>query len=47
MTVRPVLAGGDGPLLIPSSLRLDRLLGEATHLLEWEGDLLLRVALAG
>lgn len=47
LTLRPVLVGGEGPLVIPPSLQLDHLLGRATHLLEWEGDLLLRVALAG
>lgn len=47
LTVRPVLVGGDGPLVIPATLAPERLLGRATHLLEWEGDLLLRVSLAG
>lgn len=45
VTVRPVLAGGDGQLLVPAGVELDGLVGEATHLLEWSGDLLLRTRL--
>ena len=45
VTVRPVLAGGDGPLLLPGGTSLPGLTGRLTHLLEWEGDLLLRSCL--
>ncbi|ANS77908.1 5-amino-6-(5-phosphoribosylamino)uracil reductase [Serinicoccus hydrothermalis] len=45
LTVRPVIAGGEGPSLLPADVRLPELLGRATHLLEWEGDLLLRLRL--
>lgn len=45
LTVRPVLRGGPGPTLLPSTTELSGLLGEATHLLAWDGDLLLRTAL--
>ena len=45
VTVRPVLAGGDGALLIPGGVELETLAGEATHVLEWAGDLLLRTRL--
>lgn len=45
VTVRPVLAGGDGPLLTPPSTSLEAPAGELTHLLEWDGDLLLRTRL--
>ncbi|MFK5584332.1 dihydrofolate reductase family protein [Serinicoccus sp. LYQ131] len=50
VTVRPVLAGGSGPLLQPLRSNEGRaagpdLLGRATHLLEWEGDLLVRTRL--
>ncbi|WP_161937867.1 dihydrofolate reductase family protein [Serinicoccus chungangensis] len=45
VTVRPVLAGGDGQLLLPGSATLSGPTGRLTHLLEWEGDLLLRTRL--
>lgn len=50
VTVRPVLARGSGPLLQPLRSNEGRaagpdLLGRATHLLEWEGDLLVRTRL--
>ncbi|AXH95329.1 dihydrofolate reductase family protein [Ornithinimicrobium avium] len=45
LTVRPVLAGGGGPLLVGRDVELDRLAGEATHLLTWGGDVLLRTRL--
>ena len=45
VTVRPVLAGGDGPLLLPGGTTLPGLTGRLTHLLEWEGDLLVRTLL--
>lgn len=50
VTVRPVLAGGSGPLLQPlrsggASTEGPDLLGRATHVLEWEGDLLVRTRL--
>lgn len=45
LTVRPVLQGGDGPLLVPAEVSVDGLPGRATHALTWDGDLLLRVRL--
>ncbi|MGD8200933.1 dihydrofolate reductase family protein [Ornithinimicrobium sp. W1679] len=45
LTVRPVLAGGDGPLLVPPTTALGGLLGRATHLLTWGGDVLVRTRL--
>lgn len=45
LTVRPVLQGGDGPLLVPGGVSLAGLPGRATHVLAWGGDLLLRVGL--
>ncbi|WP_202879516.1 dihydrofolate reductase family protein [Serinicoccus kebangsaanensis] len=45
LTVRPVLTGGAGPLVVPAEVELGGLVGEASHLLEWGGDLLLRVRL--
>lgn len=45
VTARPVIAGGDGPLLVPSSLALPRLRGTPTHLLLWDGDVLVRTRL--
>ena len=45
VTVRPVLAGGDGQLLLPGRTALPGLTGRLTHLLRWEGDLLLRTRL--
>lgn len=45
LTVRPVLAGGDGPLLVGLDVELGRLVGEATHLLAWDGDVLVRTRL--
>lgn len=45
LTVRPVLAGGDGPLLLPREARLPGLVGSATHVLTWGGDVLLRTRL--
>lgn len=45
VTVRPVLAGGEGPLLVPAGVELEGLVGRATHLLEWDGDLLVRTRL--
>ncbi|GAA1178956.1 pyrimidine reductase family protein [Ornithinimicrobium humiphilum] len=45
VTVRPVLVGGDGPLLVPASARFDDLVGRATHVLVWGGDVLVRTRL--
>lgn len=45
LTVRPVLQGGEGPLLVPAETSLAGLPGQATHLLTWGGDLVLRVRL--
>lgn len=45
VTVRPVLVGGDAPLLLPQDARLDGLLGTTTHLLTWGGDVLVRTRL--
>lgn len=45
VTVRPVLAGGDGPLLVPQEARLGGLRGTPTHLLAWGGDVLVRTRL--
>ncbi|OLT16390.1 hypothetical protein BJF80_07515 [Serinicoccus sp. CUA-874] len=45
VTVRPVLAGGEAPSLVPADVQLPQLVGEATHLIEWDGDLLLRTRL--
>lgn len=47
VTVRPVLAGGGDTLLVPhgTDLRHDGLMGHATHVLEWGGDILLRTRL--
>lgn len=45
VTVRPVLAGGDGPLLVPRDARFGQLVGEPTHLLSWGGDVLVRTRL--
>lgn len=45
LTVRPVLAGGDGPLLVGPDVELGRLVGEPTHLLTWGGDVLVRTRL--
>ncbi|MFK5634204.1 dihydrofolate reductase family protein [Ornithinimicrobium sp. LYQ103] len=44
-TVRPVLVGGDGPLLVPRSTSLRGPVGSTTHLLAWEGDVLVRTRL--
>lgn len=45
LTVRPVLVGGEGPLLVGPDVELGRLVGEATHLLTWGGDVLVRTRL--
>ncbi|GAA5162545.1 dihydrofolate reductase family protein [Ornithinimicrobium tianjinense] len=45
VTVRPVLAGGDGPFLVPTTVTFGRLVGEPTHLLTWAGDVLVRTRL--
>lgn len=45
VTVRPVLAGGGGPFLVPTDVRLDTLVGSPTHLLTWGGDVLVRTRL--
>ncbi|WP_161964955.1 dihydrofolate reductase family protein [Ornithinimicrobium cerasi] len=45
VTVRPVLAGGAGPLLVPPSLTFADLRGTPTHLLLWGGDVLVRTVL--
>lgn len=45
VTIRPVLFGGDGPLLVPPTVQAGGLPGRATHLLTWDGDLLLRTSL--
>jgi riboflavin biosynthesis pyrimidine reductase len=45
LTVRPVLAGGGGPLLVPQEARFEDLVGSATHLLTWGGDVLVRTRL--
>ncbi|MGA4507368.1 dihydrofolate reductase family protein [Propionibacteriaceae bacterium G1746] len=45
VTVRPVLTGGDGPLLVPPGVDLGGLLGSPTHLLTWGGDILVRTRL--
>lgn len=45
VTVRPLLVGGDGPLLLPGGVGPPHLTGEATHVLEWDGDLLVRTRL--
>ncbi len=45
VTVRPVLVGGDGPLLLPPDADLGGLVGETTHLLTWGGDVLVRTRL--
>lgn len=45
VTVRPVLAGGSGPLLVPREAEFDGLQGEASHLLVWDGDVLVRTRL--
>lgn len=45
LTVRPVLAGGAGPLLVPQEAGFGELVGSASHLLTWEGDILVRLRL--
>jgi riboflavin biosynthesis pyrimidine reductase len=45
LTVRPVLVGGEAPLLTPTGVRLPGPTGTATHTLSWDGDLLVRLAL--
>lgn len=45
LTVRPVLVGGDGPLLVPSGTSLPGLRGKPSHLVVWDGDLLVRTLL--
>lgn len=45
VTVRPVLAGGDGPLLVPQDAGFGQLVGAATHVLTWDGDVLVRTRL--
>lgn len=45
LTVRPVLAGGDGPLLVEQEVELAELVGTATHLLVWGEDVLVRTRL--
>lgn len=45
VTVRPVLAGGDGPLLVPREAGFGGLVGTATHLLTWGEDVLVRTRL--
>lgn len=45
LTLRPVLAGGDGPLLVPQDVEFGDLLGSATHVLTWDGDILVRARL--
>lgn len=50
VTLRPVLAGGDDTLLVPGGTTVAvpegrRLAGEATHVLVWAGDVLLRTRL--
>lgn len=45
VTVRPVLAGGAGPLLVPQEVGFERLTGTPTHLLTWAGDVLVRTRL--
>lgn len=46
VTIRPVLVGGDGPLLLPTTTRLAALTGAASHVLVWDGDLLVRSRLS-
>lgn len=45
VTVRPVLAGGDGHLLVPQEVDLGGLVGSASHILVWDGDVLVRTRL--
>lgn len=45
VTLRPVLAGGSGPMLVEPELELGSLVGEATHLLVWGEDVLVRTRL--
>lgn len=45
VTVRPVLVGGAGPLLVPAEVSFDGLVGRATHLLTWGQDVLVRTRL--
>lgn len=45
VTVRTVLVGGDGALLVPPTTSLGQLTGAATHLLAWDGDVLVRTRL--
>lgn len=45
LTLRPVLQGGDGPLLVPPGTQLRGLVGSASHVLHWGEDVLLRVRL--
>lgn len=45
VTVRPVLAGGDGPLLVGRDVGLGGLQGVPSHVLVWDGDLLVRTRL--
>lgn len=45
VTLRPVLAGGADTLLVPRGTTLPGLLGEASHVLTWGGDVLLRTRL--
>lgn len=50
LTVRPVLLGGDGPLVVPPGTEVPGPpgpRGRATHLVEWGGDLLVRTRLHG
>lgn len=46
VTVRPVLAGGNGPLLVPSTAAFDGLVGRTTHVLVWGDDVLVRTRLS-
>jgi riboflavin biosynthesis pyrimidine reductase len=45
VTVRPVLAGGDGPLLVPREAGFGGLVGTASHVLTWGEDVLVRTRL--
>lgn len=45
LTVRPTLAGGDGPLIVPSGTELPGLVGRPSHLVVWGEDLLVRTRL--
>ncbi len=47
VTVRPVLTGGEGPLLVPREAEFGGLVGSASHVLSWGGDILVRTRLRG